>query len=305
MPKFKIYSLKNKNITQMPLGEISPLIKNSITSSLIRKIILSQYSSKFAGFILQNDKISKFLIWTKIVQKIFPKTVETYKKNNCQNLNSAFHFRNKRNLTEKNNSNIFSSPVDAYLNIREIKNEKIELFPEIILDLKKMIGKKYLPIFSNGGKMLLFTLKPFHDHTIDYPIKSKVLESPKEINKKHKKVYSTDLHFLDFLSKKFNLNVFEENHRVITPLEAVDFQEKYLLIEVGATNVNSIKQDNCQKNQIYERGVQKSHFNFGSTVILLLPNNFSQKIKFNETFKQDLYTSVEVERRDVLGELKK
>lgn len=297
----KLYNPKTNKISEMPINDIGPLLHKTLPSKILRKIILTKYFSKFTGFVLKNNTLTFLLSITKLLKKINPLIFKTYKNQNYKNFNKAFTHRHKRPLQEKNTKKILSSPADSYFNIRNIKNLQVQLFNEITLNIEKMIGKNNSKLFYNGGKFLLFTLKPFHDHTIDFPTESTVLTTPTELNKQRIKIHSTDLHYVQFASKNLKQTVFNENHRVITKLFSTAFKEKYLMIEIGAINVNSIKQNNCIKNKTYTRGTQKSHFNFGSTVILLLPKTFSDKIQFQKIYNQKKDTSVEIKRRDLLA----
>ncbi len=275
-----------------------------ISKPFFRDIVMSTYISKFSGFLAKNRLTSQLL--AKLKLSVIPKNLlETFTNGNYKTLNEAFSHRYERQsfplktdkVPKKIARKIMISPVDAYLNIRKIKNLKVELYPEVVLDLKKMIGEKNSAKFLDGGTMFLFTLKPQHDHTVDYPFNSEVIDNPVVFSRKNKKIYSTDLNFAKYSKKSF----FAENHRVVTKLKAIDFENIYFLVEVGATNVNSITQDNCEVGKIYSKGTQKSHFNFGSTVILLLPQNFSNKIKILDIFSQDFKTSTEVERKNILA----
>lgn len=303
MTKLKLYNPITDIKKDMPIDNIGFLLKKTLPISILRKIILTKYFSKFSGFILNNSFLSFLLVYFKLAEKINLKITKTFKKQKHKNLNQSFKYRYNRILYPENSKiiEIFSSPVDAYFNMRKIENLKIKLFPELILDIKKMINPENAKLFKNGGKFLLFTLKPFHDHTVDYPTNSRVITTPLEINKKRKIINPTDLYYALFSSKNYKKTIFDENHRVITKLYSTAFNEEYFILEVGAVNVNSIKQDNCKKNKEYKRGVQKSHFNFGSTVIILLPDSFSKKINFLKVFNQDENTSVEIKRGCILA----
>ena len=304
----KLYNLQTNKIQDMPIDDVGPLIGSSISAKIIRQIVLQEQMSKFFGFLCSNDSISKILAKTGLANKINADVAATYKQYNYSNLNKAFIHRRNRNLfplvNEVNDDftkKILSSPADSYLNIRKIEKKKINLYPELSLDLKKMVGEENASMFENGGRFLLFTLKPFHDHTMDYPFNSQVINTPIELNKSNKVVYSTDLNFARFISDYQNKSIFDENHRVVTKLLAKDFDEEYLYIEVGAINVNSIEQDNCDLQKSYKRGEQKSHFNFGSTIILLLPKSFDEKLFYPEIFLQNENTSVAIKRRNIIA----
>jgi phosphatidylserine decarboxylase len=299
--KLFLYNLQTGQKKLMPVGLGIGFLENKI----FREILMNRYVSKFVGFLADTSWISEIALQS---DKIPRNLRENFKSSNLKTLNEAFTHRNPRQIFPLETDEIMSkfrgkimiSPADAYLNIREIKNGKIELYPELALDLAKMIGAKNSAKFSTGGKFFLFTLKPHHDHTVDYPFNSKVLSAPQEFSRKKWKIFSTDLNFAKKLATEGS-TIFDENHRVVTELLATDYNEPYFLLEIGATNVNSIEQDNCSISKTYTKGSQKSHFNFGSTVIVLLPKNFVKKIKVLDVFLRDFNTSVEVKRRNVIA----
>ena len=308
LDKLILYRLQSGETVEMPIDDIGPLIKKTLSSKLIRDIVFRERISKFFGFLCRNDFISKILSKTKLADKINSTIATTYKQHQHKNLNAAFIHRGERKLFPVNSDIsdnllecLISSPADAYMNIRDIVDKKVELYPNLLLDIEKMVGENNSRMFEKGGKFLLLTLKPFHDHTVDYPVCSQVINITEIVNKKNKRVLSTDLYFVRFIADLEDKFVFSENHRMVTKLFAKSFDEEYLFIEVGATNVNSIEQDNCQLNQVYKRGTQKSHFNFGSTVILLLPDSFQQKLYFPHIYHQGVNISVEVKRRNIIA----
>lgn len=307
MDDLKLYKLRTGETTTMPVDDVGPLIGNSLCKNIIRRLILREFSSKFFGFLCRRNLLSYFLSFTRLSDVINRKTALIFREKKSKNLNQAFTYRRTRKeypltgeVEEKIAGKVLISPADAYLNIRDIVDGKVEIYPELKLNIEKMIGTRNARKYSTG-KLLLFTLKPFHDHTIDYPLNSKVLMEPIEVRPADRKVYSTDLNFIKFIAKLKNQKVFSENHRVITNINAVDYNENYCFVEIGAVNVNSIEQDNCNSFSIYSKAVQKSHFNFGSTVIMLLSQKLSEKLYFPEIYRQDKNTSVEVRRRNIIA----
>ena len=71
----------------------------------------------------------------------------------------------------------------------------------------------------------------------------------------------------------------DENHRTVAFLTAQPFGETYALVEVGANIVNSIEQDYDPHLRLHEKGTQKAHFNFGSTVMLVIPSGFMSRLR--------------------------
>lgn len=308
MSELKLYKPSENNLIDMPVNDVGPLIGKSFGKTLLRNVILHEYFSKFFGFVCRDSFISHFLSITRLSNLLNTHVAKVFRKERKNSLNAAFVHRGKRDIYPLNNEvseeqakKILISPADAYLNIRDIVDKKVEIFPELTIDLEKMLGTRYADRFGEGGKFLLFTLKPFHDHTIDYPTNSKVMIDPIDVWSRDRKVMSTDLVFARFISDFHGNTIFDENHRMITKMKSEEFNEMYFMVEVGAVNVNSIQQDNCDSFSAYKKAVQKSHFNFGSTVILLFPHTFVEKLEFPKIYKQDVNTSVEIKRRNVIA----
>lgn len=304
-----VYNLEKGLIKEVEIDIVKHIIGRSLKPKLLRKIFLRNYASKFVGFLLNDETISDIFSSTSILNKIIKEISEIKKKYNYKTYNKAFtHRRESRILYPKDHevnralsNKMFCSPADGYLNIRDIKNNSVEIFPELSLSISKMIGIKNSHLFKNGGKLLLFTMKYFHDHTLDYPLDSKVLENPYDYGLNNKNIYSTDLNFVNFMSNYYGNSIYDENHRVVTKLFADKYREEYIFIEVGSVNVNSVEQDNCSTGKSYKKGIQKSHFNFGSSVILLLPKSFEKKIYFPNVLKQNTNTSVSIKRGNVIA----
>ena len=308
----KLQSLEGLNIGPMPVDDVGMFIWASKIKEHTRRLILTQRASKFAGNILWNKALSWMLKNSWLAEKFFPVPNQTCLNYWLPTLNDGFKYRHDRTMYPEEKiikspdaRKMLASPADSYFNTRPIliKNWRkvIELYPELTLDLEKMIWTENAKHFEAWWTFMLFTLKPFHDHTFDYPWRSKVLSHPQELSPGRKLVDSTDLNFAKFISKHANRTIFDENHRVVTELLATDFNERYFYVEVWAVNVNSIEQDNCVPWKIYERWEQKWHFNFWSTVALLLPKKLSDQIYIPEYFREDIDTSTEVKRRNVLA----
>lgn len=307
--ELQLYSYATGETQPMPIDDVGPLIGLDRQSDLIRQIILNKFVSKFTGFVQNNDLCSKVLHKTGIASKVNLKIDDIFEQNHYLNYNQAFIHRYDYKLYPEANEGLpqskidkmLASPAEAYLNVRDIDNAQVQLYPELNLDIAQMIGEKNAQIFQNGGKFLLFTLKPFHDHTMDYPFNSQVLSEPYQMDAKRFRVHSTDLHYARFIARLNGNGVFDENNRVVSELYAEDFDQKYFFVEIGALNVNSIEQDNCEVGRRYSRGTQKSHFNFGSTVALLLPKSFSDQLYFPEYLVADQNTSTEVKRGNIVA----
>lgn len=277
-----LFHFDSGELKGLPVPPEVALVCSGWKGSIGRFFLLNRVVSKMAGFIFYSKAVSRFLYSSGIARAMNARLSETYNKYNYDNLNSAFIHQYERklypdgNASETDKEKFISSPADSYLSIRNIVGDTVEFLPGVFLDIPKMIGTSDKELYHEG-KLFVFTLKPHHGHTVDFPVSSRVLSGPREYNKKRLFVGSTDLEFIRH-SRSHKKAVLDENHRVVTILEAVAFRKKYVFMEIGANIVNSIEQDFGPGVAIHPRGGQKSHFNFGSTVAIVLPGSFMEKV---------------------------
>lgn len=301
-----LFHFDSGELKSLPVPPEVALICSGWKGSLGRFFLLNRFVSKMAGFVFCSKAISKFLYAFGIARAINEKLSETYHKYNYDNLNAAFIHQYERTLYPSNSAmgtgkeDFLSSPADSYLSIRNIIGNTVEFLPGVFLDIPKMIGTNDEELYHQG-KLFVFTLKPHHGHTLDFPAASGILSGPKEYNAKRLFVGSTDLEFIRH-SQAHKKAVLDENHRVVTILEAVGFREKYVFVEIGANVVNSIEQDFSPGLTVYPRGSRKSHFNFGSTVAMVLPKSFLEKVNIISEIQENStgVTSCEVKRGTAL-----
>jgi phosphatidylserine decarboxylase len=153
------------------------------------------------------------------------------------------------------------SPVDAV--IEDIG----KIHPNAIINVKgkqysisEMLGsfqkaEKYL----EGTYMILY-LSPSHYHRIHSPVSGTITDQW-ELGSKSYPVNKMGL--------KYGRDTLSKNYRYITEIDVLGKQ--IALIKVGAMFVNSIEL--THPNEHLSKGSEMAYFTFGSTVILLFPNN--------------------------------
>ncbi|MBF0610790.1 MAG: phosphatidylserine decarboxylase [Magnetococcales bacterium] len=237
-----------------------------------RFLLLNRMLSKMAGFVLCSRTLSAMMYASGLAKVFNSQIAATGKAHGYATLNQAFTHRYPRPTYPVNQGeashHFLVAPCDAYLSMRPIVDSRVAVFPGLWVDLPTLLGDAPWSEFV-GGSFLLFTLKPHHDHTLDFPLTSRIHTPPVELAAKRWRVGSTDPAFLRRAAGQ-GLGVLDQNHRVVTLLESIPYPGLYAFIEVGAMAVNSIAQDYDGGRPIHPAGMQKSHFNFGSTVILLL-----------------------------------
>lgn len=243
-----------------------------------RMVLLNRFVSKAAGFVLCSPVMGRFLYRSRLARLFNPKIAATGESCGYHSLNQAFTHRYPRpaypGLAEER---FLVAPCDAYLTIRDIVDSRVAVFPGLWVDLPTLLQGGDWSEFV-GGRFLLFTLKPHHDHTLDFPLSSRILASPRELAAQRLAVGSTDPAFLRLAAQQ-GVGVLDQNHRVVTVLESLAIPGRYAYIEVGAMAVNAIEQDYDTNREKHGQGEQKSHFNFGSTVILLLSQRLSEGLQ--------------------------
>ena len=283
----KLYDFDEGRTKELPVPPEISVLNHKIVGRVSQYLFLNSIVGKMAGFIFCNRTTSSILYSLRLSRLINEQVDETYSEYGYTSLNAAFIHRYDNTIfpdttTGTEDKKFITSPVSAYLSIRDIVAGMVEFFPGVRISIARMLGAEDSGFQS--GKLFIFTLKPHHDHTIDFPTESEIISGPSEISKTKFRVDSTDL---TYIRSKAKQSAMDENHRVATILYSRPFDEKYAMVEVGANIVNSIEQDYDESESVYRRGTQKSHFNFGSTVILVIPDTFMSKIKI----VSDIYDS--------------
>lgn len=141
-----------------------------------------------------------------------------------------------------------------------VKGEKFSL--ETLLQ-DSQLAKKY----AHGG-MVIARLAPVDYHRFHFPLDAIPGEA---------KLINGYLYSVNPLAIKQNIHRFTQNKRVITKLKSEI--GTILCIEVGATNVGTIKQTYTPE-RAYRAGDEKGYFSFGgSALILLFP---PKRVEFDE-----------------------
>lgn len=160
-----------------------------------------------------------------------------------------------------------------------VKGQKFEL--ETLLE-NSSLAKEF-----EGGSMVLARLCPSDYHRFHFPCDC--LPGPT-------KVINGWLYSVNPLAVKRNIHILTKNKRTLCELYTPLFG-KVLYMEIGATNVGSIR-ETYYPNQWQPKGGEKGYFEFGgSALVLLFAKNTIQ-------FDQDLLTATEegFEMRCLLGQ---
>ena len=144
----------------------------------------------------------------------------------------------------------------VFENIEDIKNLSIkgEEF-----NLKEFLNEDDLFEKYKDGAMLLCRLAPQDYHRFHFPI---------DCNPQESKLINGYLFSVNPIALKTNINILSQNKRVITKLKSKKFSD-ILYIEIGATNVGSIKQTFIPNNE-YKKADEKGYFTLGASSIVLL-----------------------------------
>jgi len=275
----KLYDFVEGETGELPVPPEIGVLNHKTIGRASQYLFLNGIVGKMAGFLLCNRTTSSILYLLRLSRLINEQVDKTYSQYGYTSMNDAFVHRYDstvypHGISGKGGEGFITSPVSAYLSIRDIVDGAAEFFPGVSISIPRMLGVE--EGWFSSGKLFVFTLKPHHDHTIDFPTESKILSGPSEIGKSKFRVDSTDL---NFIRENARQSVMDENHRVATILFSQAYGEKYAMVEVGANIVNSIEQDYDERETVFGRGTQKAHFNFGSTVILAIPEAFVAKVR--------------------------
>jgi len=301
IPHFRVFNLSQQKWQKLAFPLSVKLVSYPQSwGKILRRIFLGQMIGKVWGMMTKSSVLSWALIYTGICQLIFP-FLKPQKFHT--NLNHVFAHRHPRfcaysALPHEWRDGALVSPNDAYLHEREVQAGKIALYPGLTIDLTKVHSTWDLKEME-GAKVLWFTLKPFHDHTNDYALSSYLLSPPQNYAQTKIETDSTDPYFMRILKAK----VLETNQRVVSSLFSSYYQAPFWFIELGANMVNSIVQDKAEIEREYPAGTQKSHFNFGSTTILILSPKIAAQMYFMPYLEEKARGDnlCELERGDLLA----
>lgn len=127
------------------------------------------------------------------------------------------------------------------------------------LSLGELLGDEALAAEYANGSLVLGRLCPTDYHRYHFPCDTNA-GTPRLIN--------GPLYSVNPLALRRSIQILSENRRVLTELESDAFG-RMLFLEVGATNVGSIRQTFTPGGH-YSKGAEKGYFEFGGSAVILL-----------------------------------
>lgn len=243
------------------------LYKEGFWPALLRFLVSLPFFSRLYGFgqktSFSKRKIPDFIQKFQIDSSEFAKKVSQFRSFN------DFFIRRLKVGSRPISSQPLVLPADArYLVFPSLEGIKSFFVKEKQFNLKQFLQSASLAEKYANGAMVIARLAPVDYHRFHFPCRG----SPQEPVKIEGKLFSVHPFAL-----KNSLKIFRENKRVLTEIKTEDFQD-ILFVEVGATNVGSIKQT-FHPFKLYQKGEEKGYFEFGgSTIVLLFEKN---KVEFD------------------------
>ncbi len=246
-------------------GYLKFLYGNQYGAGYIRKWILplltkNPLCSKIYGF-WQNtsftkSKIPKFITDFQVDAEEFASPVSDF-----QSFNDFFIRKLKseaRPIFPGKESAII--PADGrYYFYQDISKESGFIVKDQKFSLAELLQNEGLAHEYQDASMVMARLCPSDYHRFHFPCDC-TPEKPSLIN--------GFLYSVNPIAVKQNIKIFTENKRELTILRSEAFGE-VLFLEVGATNVGSIKQT-FTPSQFYPKGSEKGYFEFGGSALILL-----------------------------------
>ncbi|WZY00926.1 phosphatidylserine decarboxylase [Bacillus sp. FSL W7-1360] len=164
-----------------------------------------------------------------------------------------------------------------------------EMTPEMCFQVKgkqyaaeELLGGKDVASQYEKGQYVVLYLSPSHYHRIHSPVDATCV---------CERVLGGRSYPVNELGLKYGKQALSKNYRQVLEL-LLPSQKKMALVNVGATNVNSIIRTN--KSDIWKKGEEVAYFSFGSTVVLIYEHGTVDiKVKNGD----------EVRMGEVIGEL--
>ncbi len=125
--------------------------------------------------------------------------------------------------------------------------------------MEELLGDAALAAKFAGGSMLISRLCPVDYHRFHFPVAGKPDDS---------RLINGWLYSVSPIALRRNVRYLVENKRELTLIESPDFGTVAML-EVGATNVGSIKQGYVP-GRVVEKGAEKGMFLFGGSCVITL-----------------------------------
>ena len=127
------------------------------------------------------------------------------------------------------------------------------------LSLGDLLGDGSLAANYENGSLVISRLCPVDYHRFHFCASGKAGET---------RTINGPLFSVNPIALRRNIKILTENKRVITTLETEKFA-RVLIVEIGATNVGSIKQT-YRPNSTVAKGEEKGYFEFGGSMTMML-----------------------------------
>ena len=265
------YDLNNDSYIENKENLFLKFLYNTIIGRCILKVSTTKFVAnlyaKYMNSKLSKKKIKKFIKKNNI-------NMDEYIKKDYNSFNEFF-YRNIKPNKRKIEDGIIAI-CDSKLSVYKLDDNSSFKIKNSIYTIDELIGenKKY-------KYALIFRLCVDDYHHYIFPDDGKVVSS-KYINGK--------LHTVQPIAFK-KYKVFHENSREVTFLECKNLGD-VCVIEVGAMMIGKIVNE---KKEIFKKGEEKGHFEFGgSTVIMLVNKDINLNKKIIENSKKDIETIVKM-----------
>ncbi len=251
-----VYNRKIKTYYKEEESKVLLFLYNHFLGRVLLKILTRKWFSSLAGWYM-DSRFSKGRIKRFIKKNHIP--MEDYIEEEYSSFNDFFIRKIKK---EKRplpfDTNLFLSPADARCMVYPISEDSVFKIKESYYTLEELLKDKELAKNYQGGYCFIYRLSVDDYHRYSYIDDGEVLKA-----KKIKGIFHT-VQPISF--KKYK--VLQENTREYQVLKTKHFGT-IVQMEVGALLVGRI----CnEKVKHFERGMEKGHFCFGgSTVVLLVP----------------------------------
>jgi len=155
---------------------------------------------------------------------------------------------------------VFVFPADGRHRLLPCLDETTELWAKgEVFSVEQFLGSSALAEEFAGGSALVSRLAPIDYHRFHFPVggsagNSRLIDGP--------------LYSVHPIALKEQTRFLVANKRMVTEVETPDFG-RVVMVEIGATNVGSIRQTYAGGSQI-ARGEEKGYFEFGGSCVVTL-----------------------------------
>jgi phosphatidylserine decarboxylase len=257
---------------------ISRIISFLILPVITRISFLSQFYGFFQRSSLSKFKIRPFIEKFKVDTSEFLEPVDSF----CCFNDFFIRKLNPSCRPIANGNDVAILPADArYLVYANFQTTDGIVVKGKKFSLEKLLKSSNLAHKYTQGSVVLARLCPVDYHRFHFPCNG-VPEASKVIN--------GPLYSVNPLSLKRNIQILNENKRVITTFHTKSFGT-VLYIEIGATHVGSVHQT-FTAGEYYAKGDEKGFFSFGGSCIILLFEPF--RIQFDQDLIDASHRKIEV-----------